>query len=517
VEFYRVCAYARVSTKAEKQESSLTSQITYYNNLINSNPQYINMGVYAERKSGANQKKRSQFLAMIQECKNRNIDIIYTKTVARFGRNASQLLKTLEELTRIGVRVIFEMEDIDSIRDQKTIKTAIKSYFAEEELVRDSEAVRFGIQRRFEQGQVSIGNPYPLFGYEYDENRVLKLVPEKAKIVKEIFERFCNNERTCDIIRWLNNNNITTSAGRKWNYNNLSYLLRQEKYTGDAYLQKYYRENGSRYINKGEKPMYVVERWCEPIITHEMFEKAKERRERNSKYERPKGYVPKHDIFRGIIKCGMCGASFNKASERIRKTNAGERLDIAYNCQTRKTKGVRACRNHGINRNTLEDAFIKAFNSMRELLGQQQKMKIKNEEITKIDIKIQELLNKEKVYLQMEVRGLMTDEFKEKHEELITQVMKLEDRKKEIYKYNQSVREKCEYVDKFDKIFKEQQEMKEFNEEICGFMVEQITIVNRNKLLYKFRNGYIADVEVIDYYLERDEIGDVNFYVSTKC
>ena len=165
----RVCAYCRVSTKAEKQEQSLISQIEYFNNLINENPNYINMGIYAEKKSGANQVKRSQFLEMIKQCRNRNIDIIYTKTVSRFGRNMAQCLKTLEELTRIGVRVIFEIENIDSIRDKQNIKIAIKSYFAEEELVKDSQAVKFGVQRRNEAGKVVIPNPNPPLGYRWSK------------------------------------------------------------------------------------------------------------------------------------------------------------------------------------------------------------------------------------------------------------------------------------------------------------------------------------------------------------
>ena len=125
-EMKRVCGYARVSTKAEKQEGSLASQIKYYNDLINSVPNYINMGVYAERKSGANQIKRSQFLEMIKQCRNKNIDIIYTKTVARFGRNSKQLLQTLEELSELGVQVIFEVDNIDTFRDKQNIKTIIR-------------------------------------------------------------------------------------------------------------------------------------------------------------------------------------------------------------------------------------------------------------------------------------------------------------------------------------------------------------------------------------------------------
>lgn len=512
----RVCAYCRVSTKAEKQEGSLLSQINYYNEFINSVPNYINMGVYAERKSGANQKKRSQFLEMIKQCRSRNIDIIYTKTVARFGRNSRQFLQTIEELTQIGVQVIFEVDNIDTFRDKQNINTIIRSYFAEDELEKDSIATKFGIKRRMEQGKVIIANPNPLLGYRYDDNRKLILVPEDAKIVKEIFDRYTNGDRPSEIIRSLNKRGIKTSGGREWNYCNLAYILKQEKYTGDAYLQKYYSDNMGRRINRGEKAMYVVERWCEPIITHEQFEKAKQIRKSRELYERKPGYVPKYDVFRGIMKCGKCGSNYNKQANGHRTLKNGNKEKITYDCQKRKMHGVHACNNRIQNRTTLEDAFVKAFNTMKQMVGKQEKKTLRNEEIEQIDVKIKELLNKEKIYLQMEVRGLLTEEFEQKHQDLITKVMKLEDRKKEIYKYNIDIREQRSYIDKFNEVFNRYDKLEQFDEQICKLMLEEIIVVNKNKLIYKFRNGYQANIEVIDYYLERDEIGEVEIYaIST--
>lgn len=513
----RVCAYCRVSTKADKQSTSLLSQIEYFDNLINSNPNYINMGIYAERKSGGNQKKRSQFLEMIKQCRNRNIDIIYTKTVSRFGRNSAQCLKTLEELTRLGVRVIFEVDNIDSLRDRQTIKVAIKSFFAEEELTKDSQATKFGVQRRNEAGKVVIPNPFPLFGYRYGINRKLILVPEDAKIVKEVFDRYCSGEKVIQIIRSLNERNIKTAGGCKWNYNNIENMLRQEKYTGDAYLQKYYSDNGARRVNRGEKAMYVVERWCEPIISHEQFEKAAEIRKTRERYERPVGYVPKYDVFKGIVRCGLCGKNYNKQATGKKLLKNGNREKITYQCNTNKMQGIKACRNKIQNRLALEDGFVKAFNTMKRVLGEKITPTIKSEELVKIEKKVEELLAKEKIFIQMQVKGLMTDELQEEYDKLVTKVLKLQNRKKEILKFNADAIEQNECLGKFNQYFKELGEMKEFNEEICKIMLQEIVVMSKNRLLYKFRNGYTADVEVIDYYLYRDEIGEVKIYASTEC
>ena len=513
----RVCAYCRVSTKAEKQEQSLISQIEYFNNLINENPNYINMGIYAEKKSGANQVKRSQFLEMIKQCRNRNIDIIYTKTVSRFGRNMAQCLKTLEELTRIGVRVIFEIENIDSLRDKQNIKIAIKSYFAEEELVKDSQAVKFGVQRRNEAGKVVIPNPNPPLGYRYGANRKLILVPKDAKIVKEIFDRYCSGEKVKDIIDSLNKRGIKTAGGCKWNYCNLGYLLKQEKYTGDAYLQKYYSDNGHSRANRGEKAMYVVERWCEPIISHEQFQQVQEMRKQRELYDRPAGYVPEYDIFRGIIRCGQCGANFNKQSNGHKTLKHGGKEKQTYRCQNNRMHGNEVCRNKIQDKLTLQDAFIKAFNTMKVVLGNQAKLPTKNEEIIEIDRKIEEFLAKEKIFMQMQVKSLMTEEMQNEYEKLITKVLKLQDRKKEILKHNAEMVEQNTTMNQFKQYFQEIGEMKEFDENICKIMLKEIIVMNRNKLIYKFRNGYTADIEVFDNYLVKDDIGEVKIYASTEC
>lgn len=513
----RVCAYCRVSTKADKQEQSLISQIEYFNNLIDANPNYINMGIYAEKKSGANQKKRSQFLEMIRQCRNRNIDIIYTKTVSRFGRNSVQCLKTLEELTRIGVRVIFEVENIDSIRDKQNIKIAIKSYFAEEELVKDSQATKFGVQRRNESGKVVIPNPYPLFGYRYGANRKLIQVEKDAKVVKEIFDRYCSGEKVKSIIDSLNERGIKTSGGCKWNYCNLGYLLKQEKYTGDAYLQKYYSDNGYTRANRGEKAMYVVERWCEPIISHDQFQQVQEIRKSREMYERPTGYIPEYDVFRGIIRCGQCGANYNKQSNGHKTLKHGGKEKITYRCNNNKMHGNDVCRNKIQDKLTLQDAFIKSINTMKSVLGKQEKIPTKNEEIIEIDRKIEELLAKEKIFIQMQVKNLMTDEMQEQYEKLITKVLKLQDRRKEILKHNAEIVEKNATMNQFKQYFQECGEMKGFDENICKVLLKEIIVMNRNKLIYKFRNGYTAEIEVFDNYLVKDDIGEVKIYVSTEC
>ena len=166
---------------------------------------------------------------------------------------------------------------------------------------------------------------------------------------------------------------------------------------------------------------------------------------------------------------------------------------------------------------TLQDAFIKAFNTMKVVLGNQAKLPTKNEEIIEIDRKIEEFLAKEKIFMQMQVKSLMTEEMQNEYEKLITKVLKLQDRKKEILKHNAEMVEQNTTMNQFKQYFQEIGEMKEFDENICKIMLKEIIVMNRNKLIYKFRNGYTADIEVFDNYLVKDDIGEVKIYASTEC
>ena len=513
-EMKRVCAYCRVSTRAEKQDSSLQSQIYYYTNLIDNNPNYINKGIYAEKKPGGNQHKRSAFLEMIKECRNRNIDIIYTKTIARFGRNQLELLRTLDELTEIGVRVIFELEDIDSLRDKQSIKTVIRSYFAEDDLVKMSTAVRFGIQRSFEQGKVRMNIPYPLFGYKFGKNKKLILEPENAKMVKEVYERYCNGEKTIEIVRLLNDRGIKTSSGRKWNECSVNSMLKQEKYTGTAYSQKTYRVDGKKVKNRGEKPLYVIKNFCEPIISDELFEKAKEMRSRNRINKIKPGFIPEYDCFRGKMRCGQCGANYYKQQNGKRKYPSGKSEKITYQCHVVRKTRQEECRNKHQTRQGLEDGFIKAYNTLKESFKSSTPIIYRNEELNDLNYKIQQLLDREKVFILLEVREQMTQQLKIEYNKLLKELNELQERKKEIIKHNNNVKETKYNSQICEQCFKQCDKMEQFDEEIFTKMIKDIVVINRNRVLYNFINGYTANVEIIDYFARNDKIGEVKVYVS---
>lgn len=180
-------------------------------------------------------------------------------------------------------------------------------------------------------------------------------------------------------------------------------------------------------------------------------------------------------------------------------------------------KGVHACRNRIQDKLTLQDAFIYAYNKMKTVLMGGEKAVFEDAETAEINMRLQTLLAKEKIYLAMEAQGTMTSELAHQHNLIIDEVLALEKRKRQITKHNIEVVTRNNNITLCDELLKKYDKMETFDEEVFNQMVEQIVVMGKNRLLYKFKNGYTADIEVIDYYLERDEIGEVQIYASTKC
>lgn len=509
----KVCAYARVSTKSKKQDSSLQSQIIYYNNLFDSTPNYINMGVYAERESGGRERNRSAFKQMINECRNRNIDIIYTKTIARFGRNQLQLLRTLNELTQIGVRVIFELEGIDSIKDKKIIQTVLKSYLAEEELEKDRLATNFGIQRMFEKGKVVLSRKKPLFGYTYDKNKNLVIEEKESLVVKEIFERYCNNERPSCIASLLNIRGIKTSSNRDWNRDDVLRIIKQEKYSGMAFLQKSYNKDGKKVKNNGEKAIYIVENFCLPIITIEQFEKANEIRVQRAKFKKNHNYTPEKDCFKGKIRCGLCGGNYIKVTSGHRIYASGNREKISYQCYKTHKSAMKECRNKVQKRETLEMGFVVAFNKLKDYFLNEKMIIYKNEELLLLEKRIEDLLSSEKRFLKIEAQGCMTQALSKDYDNLIEEVLSLQKRANEIKKYNNEIILQNSNLSFFKDKSERVNELKKFDEKVFLDEIDHIDVFGKNRMMYIFKNGFTVEEEIIDYYSKNDEIGEVKIYV----
>ena len=235
----KVAAYCRVSTELEQQESSYEAQVEYYTNKIEENQNWKNAGIYADDgKSATNTKKRDDFNTMIKDALDGKIDMILTKSVSRFARNTVDALTTIRQLKEKNVAVVFEKEGVNTLDGTGEILLTILSSLAQEESRNISENTRWGVVRRFEKGQVIV-NHSKFMGYTKNDKGELVIIPEEAEVVRLIFRLYLEGYSTAKISEYLEEKGIKTATGKdKWNATVIAKMIRNEKYMGDALLQK---------------------------------------------------------------------------------------------------------------------------------------------------------------------------------------------------------------------------------------------------------------------------------------
>lgn len=271
----RVAAYCRVSTEFDEQESSYEVQVAHYTSFIEGKPDWTLAGVYADYGiSGTNTSKREAFNRMIDDCKAGKIDMIITKSISRFSRNTVDGLKYTRQLKELNIAVFFEKENINTLDAKGEVLMTIMAALAQQESESLSANVRLGIQFRNQQGKVQINHNWFL-GYTKDEDGKLVIVPEEAAVVRRIYAEYLEGASFLQIKRSLEADGIQNGAKHdKWYESNIKQILTNEKYIGDALLQKTYTVSildKKRATNKGNLPKYYVEGSHEAIIDKDVF------------------------------------------------------------------------------------------------------------------------------------------------------------------------------------------------------------------------------------------------------
>ena len=183
-----MAAYCRVSTDQEEQLLSYENQVNYYTKFIKDNPLYTFAGVYADEGiSATNTKKREEFNRMIADCREGKIDMIITKSISRFARNTLDCLNYVRELKELGIGILFEKENINTLDAKGEVLLTILSSLAQDESRSISENSTWGIRRRFETGKHKMSTKRFL-GYDSDEKGELIVNSRQAKIVVRLFQ-----------------------------------------------------------------------------------------------------------------------------------------------------------------------------------------------------------------------------------------------------------------------------------------------------------------------------------------
>ena len=492
----RVAAYARVSTDSEEQLSSYAAQVSYYTDYIKNNENWDYVNVYTDEGiSATNTKHRDGFNKMIADALAGKIDLIITKSVSRFARNTVDTLTTVRKLKEKGVEVYFEKENIYTMDSKGELLITIMSSLAQEESRSISENVTWGQRKRFADGKINI--PYKNFlGYEKGEDGLPKIIESEAKTVRLIYKMFLEGKTASYIADYLTKQRISTPAGKtKWQQSTVLSILKNEKYKGDAVLQKTFTVDfltKKRKINEGEVQQYYVENSHPAIIPPETYDLVQiELERRKGKRKSTAG------VFAGKLICGECrsfyGSKVWHSNDKYRK--------VIMQCNG-KFKNARRCATPNINEEEIKNIFTEVFNNMVENRDEiLNTLKLVTEEITDIS-RVEEKRKKKKEKLQAAGIALKNcieenmhttlnqEEYEEnfknleiEYDKIKTEIAKLENAKavqiakqKEIYAYMQKLKNSNKIVSEFD-------------EELFQSLVEHITVNTDKTLVFKFKDG----------------------------
>lgn len=371
----KVAAYCRVSTDEEEQKNSYQAQIEYYTDKINKNPEWQMAGIFADEGiTGTQAKKRPEFLKMIRLCRQGKIDVILTKSLSRFARNTVDSLNYIRELRTLGIAVISEKENINTLTAESEMLITIMSCFAQAESESISKNVAWGIRQSFKNGNVPMQYK-KLLGYKKGADGNAEIVSDEAEIVKEIYRCYLDGASLNQIADMLNNRGLTTKGSNSlYRKEVIQRILTNEKYTGDALLQKTYITDcitKKSRKNNGELPMYLVKNHHEPIISRTDFNRVQEEMARRSakrsiaekltKTEQGK-YSAKYALSELLI-CGECGSHYR----RVTWTAKGFK-EIKWRCINRIQYGKKNCHSSPtIDEQALHKAIISAINEFCEV------------------------------------------------------------------------------------------------------------------------------------------------------
>ena len=355
----RVAGYARVSTEHEEQATSYEAQMDYYTNYITSRDDWVFVGMYSDEGiTATNTKKREGFNQMIEDALAGKIDLIITKSVSRFARNTVDSLTTVRELKEKGVEIYFEMENIWTLDAKGELLITIMSSLAQEESRSISENTTWGKRKMFADGRASIGFKHFL-GYDRGPDGEFIINEEQAVTVRYIYKRYLEGYSTYKIACELTEMGVKTPAGKdKWHPSSVMSILQNEKYKGDALLQKTFTKDFLTHklvVNNGEVPQYYVEGHHEGIVTADQFDQAQAEILRRKGMQKYSGV----GLFSSIIRCGECGSWYGAkvwhSNDKYRK--------VIYRCNNKYSDGCK-CKTPHINEDELKELFIKAANEL---------------------------------------------------------------------------------------------------------------------------------------------------------
>lgn len=313
-----VAAYCRVSSNSEDQRHSFVAQVREYTARIAENDKWELAGIYADKGiTGTSAQKRPEFQRLIEDCRQGKVKRILTKSISRFARNTQECLEYVRELKMLGVSVYFEKEGLDTADIAGELLISVFGSLAQEESSSIGSNMRKSYEYRMQSGKF-IGNIAP-YGYRWN-NRSLEIYEPEAEIVRWIFNSYLNGIGRAQIARELNQRE---NSRNMWYVTTIQYILNNERYIGDALLQKKYTTEiypKQEKRNRGDVPQYYLVESHPPIISRDTFERARRlcQRRRNPQVTTSSATDNNNTFFRKKAYCAECGRAL-----RRKKQNSG--------------------------------------------------------------------------------------------------------------------------------------------------------------------------------------------------
>ena len=366
----RVAAYCRVSTKEEEQASSYEAQCEYYTDKIMSKKEWTMAGIFADEGiTGTSTKKRTEFLRMIRQCKQKKIDLILTKSIQRFARNTLDCINYTRILRQLGIGVLFEKENINSLPPDSEFMITMYGAMAQSESESISGNIRRGRQMHAKVGTLKVPC-YRLYGYEKDTEGKFRVIPEQAEIVRELYKRYESGASLRNLQDWLEENQIKSVLGEsKWTTTSIKSILTNEKYCGDVLLQKTFCTDViSKKIvkNVGQMAQYYMPDHHEAIVSREQYNAVKAEMARRSALRSPSKeavtgrscYTSKYALSDRLF-CGECGTLYRRKTRNVKGNIYHE-----WRCISRLEYGKKYCHESPTLREIpLQNAILAAINS----------------------------------------------------------------------------------------------------------------------------------------------------------
>lgn len=504
----RVAAYCRVSTDKEQQEHSFETQKEMYTEMIMMKPNWQMAGIYADEGiTGTIAKKRPDFMRMIEDCRKGKIDLIITKSVSRFSRNNLDCLLYVRELKEMGIPIIFEKEGINTLQVSSELLITLFSGLSQAESESISMNVKIGKRQSLKNGNVPFS--YKSFlGYRKGADGKPEIDEEQAVIIRRIFAEYLAGKSLLDIAKGLTADEIPTPRGKtNWSSARVQSILTNEKYKGDALLQKTYIVDcisKKSKKNNGELPMYYVENNHPAIIERAVFDRVQEEISRRNSKKKVKQVGTKTELgkYSGkyalseILYCGNCGTPYRRCT-----WSKNGKKKIVWRCISRLDYGKKYCKDSpSVEESILHNAIAEAItqkahmeNTDVDRICRHIEIYQNSQDTSSILAKqerlktIQERINK---LTDMDSEAAQNGDFDAQFESLYAEMYAIKDELEKIEKSKSKIETATDCTEEMTEVMKcLKKHPVEYNDLVVRQLIECIKVMSKDTLHIYFKDG----------------------------